>query len=652
VGAFYILLIICTGSTVYKYRTAQKPVIDNSPAKYYGIILDIPEEYENSIGTIIKIKASRKDSIKWKKQSAKIISYFEKDSLSANLKPGETILFRSQVDTTQNMGNPSQFDYKQYLAVNGIYHTTYIPSDRWKRTKLNKIRSLRASSNKLRLNLIKKLKDQSITEKEYAVASALILGFKGYLTEDLTRKFSISGAMHILAVSGLHVGIIYMLFHYLLLFMDRYRKTKIIKTLIIILILIAYAFITGLSPSVSRATLMFSIIAIGSTLSRDTSIYNSLAFSAFILLFINPLLIHSVGFQLSYCAVLGIVFFQPRLYRILNLPAVPDKLWQWFTVAIAAQIGTAPLGILYFHQFSNYFWITNFFAIPAAMLIIITGILFFSLEPLSAFLGNLFGWLLNKILLSLNFLIDLVNSLPFASLSGLWLEKVHVILIYGMILTTCFYLIKKTPKQIILGLIFIIVIIAFDIQKTLNLQNKKMFLVYNIPGKSVYNYISPDENLVIKVNSIENNQEAEADILKFFTEDFWLKNRAEPPKIVSIKKEASVQNTISGQFYLRGNYFSLEDTRFYVLNNNSLANKKTKEPLKIDYLILSGESDLPVNKIKELFRFKKIILDSSLDYYERQKWIKRLKKKAVPYFDITDQGAFQIEISQKKTKKI
>ena len=215
--------------------------------------------------------------------------------------------------------------------------------------------------------------NNGVEGKQLKVASALLLGYRENLDKELVKSYASAGAMHVLAVSGLHVGILYLLLTRIFSFLKKVKKVKngkFILTILIVSFLWFYAIMTGLSASVMRATTMFSFIVIGNELlNRKTSIYNTLAVSAIILMIINPFIVYQVGFQLSYVAVVGIVYLQPKLNRLFySRYKLVRGVWAITCVSLAAQIATFPLSLHYFHQFSTYFFISNLIVIPASSL--------------------------------------------------------------------------------------------------------------------------------------------------------------------------------------------------------------------------------------------------------------------------------------------
>ena len=248
----------------------------------------------------------------------------------------------------------------------------------------------------MRDKLLNILKENGLKNNELAVASALILGYKDDLGEELKHSYSSAGATHVLAVSGLHVGIIFLVLNFLLNILDKNDRFKISKAILLICFLWAYATITGLSPSVVRAATMFSFVTIGKSFGKSSSIYNTLCASAFVLLVYNPYLIMEVGFQLSYLAVVGIVYFQSIIYKWIYVKNKFLKyIWMITSVSIAAQLTTFPLGLLYLHQSPTYLFASNLFVIPGAMLIIGLGILLFITSWIPLISGGI-GWLLAK----------------------------------------------------------------------------------------------------------------------------------------------------------------------------------------------------------------------------------------------------------------
>ncbi len=278
---------------------------------------------------------------------------------------------------------------------------------------------------------------------EFGMLSALTLGYKDALAPELRESFSTTGAMHVLAVSGLHVGIIFVVFGFLFSFMDRWRLGKRLKPIVIIFLLWCYAFITGLSPSVLRSSVMFSCMVLSGVFGRKSNTYNNIFLSAFFLLFFNPNLLFDIGFQLSYSAVLAIVYFQPK---IAGLIYVKNRwlrwAWELAAVSLAAQLGTAPFSVFYFHQFPNYFLLSNFVVIPAATLILYAAVALFVFSPVP-YVNVAVAFVLKWILKIMYACIVWIEHLPY-SLSIVWIDGWQLLSLYAALFAVMWWLDKKS----------------------------------------------------------------------------------------------------------------------------------------------------------------------------------------------------------------
>ncbi len=302
------------------------------------------------------------------------------------------VLLSIQKDTTQELSvddqiitskdfievrsplNPYQFDYKSYLAKEGIYHQAFLTKEEFLRVESKPTFLGRIA--KIRNSIQTSLKEEGFSKDEYGVINALLLGQRQELSRELSNDYSRAGAIHILAVSGLHVGIILLLLSMFFKPVESLKYGKIIKLILILLCLWFFAILAGMSASVVRAVTMFSAVAIGLSLQRKNSVEFSLVFSMFVLLLIQPMFLFDVGFQLSYLAVFGIVTIQPKLYELWSPKFwLLNKAWQLTTVSVAAQLAVLPVSLYYFHQFPGLFLLSNLVIVPFLGMILIGGVL-------------------------------------------------------------------------------------------------------------------------------------------------------------------------------------------------------------------------------------------------------------------------------------
>lgn len=409
--------------------------------------------------------------------------------------------------------NPQEFDYRQYLAYNNIYHQHFIARDYWH--ILNRASGF--SLHRLSINARKYLEDKLTLfiprAEELAVAKALILGKKEDLDRTTKEIYAKAGAMHVLAVSGLHVGIIYLV----LLGLLRQKQGRVTRPLLVAIIVIptlwAYAFITGLSPSVLRAVTMFSFLALAQVFNRRSASLNTLAISAFILLLVNPYMIMAVGFQLSYIAVAGIIFLYPVFEKWYN-PENPILrfIWQITALSLAAQLVTSPLSAFYFHRFPTYFIFSNLLVIPAAITIVWGGLVLLALGSISSALGLILGKVLGIIILVVNQSLHWIATLPNADIHSLTTTRLEIWLLYGLIIMVFLYFTTRKWSYYWVTAILVIVF-SFNIIFTENQSNKlKQLVFYSVNYSWAIDFIEDsnyhlvaDSLLQVDINKINYN---------------------------------------------------------------------------------------------------------------------------------------------------
>jgi len=328
----------------------------------------------------------------------KILLNIQRDSLTPDFKIGDELAIGADLSHIITPKNPYQFNYRKYMEDLGVMRQINAREDQ---ILLRKSGSgdFQFVAGAIRNKIVSSLRNHEFEYNELAIIQALLLGQRQEISQEIYSNYAAAGVIHILAVSGLHVGIILLLLNRILKPLERRPKGKIIKTILLLLLLWGFAVLAGLSPSVVRAVSMFSFVAIGMQLKRRTSVLNTLFMSLLVLLLINPRFITQVGFQLSYAAVFSIVLVQPHLYKLYSGKFKPIKyLWGIFSVTLAAQVGVLPLSLFYFHQFPGLFFISNLVILPFLGLILGMGILVMILALLNilpGFLAEIFGWMIS-----------------------------------------------------------------------------------------------------------------------------------------------------------------------------------------------------------------------------------------------------------------
>jgi competence protein ComEC len=576
--------------------------------KFFAIVTEKMVEKPNSFQTLLEIHAfSDNDSVY--KMQEKVVALFEKDGNSKSLLPGQAICFEMSPQTIRNNKNPFEFDYKRYLGRQKIFRQVYLPADSWTMSQSGMKYSLRITAERLRMYLLDIYEKNELGEKELSVLSALTLGYKKGLDPEIKRVFSSAGVMHVLAVSGLHTGIVFFMVSFLFGFIKRKRFGRYAFVLIVIALLWSFAYITGLSPSVKRAATMFSFVIIGQNLGRQSNIYNLLAASAFFLLLLNPNNIFDAGFQLSYSAVFGIVFFQPRLKKLLN---VENKLlhyfWELLTVSVAAQIATFPFVIFYFNQFPSYFWVSNLVIIPAVTLLIPLGLfmLAFSWLPL---VSSIVSYATLFILRHLIVFLEFVESLP-ASVIKIHFSVSEMFLMAG-IMVLLFLFIEVRQKWQFKGILILVLIFIGISAGSKFFQRHKEIIVYNCPQQTIVHLVAGKKNYIISEEKL-----LQSNMIRTLIENTIVHLRLNSPVYLTCNDDYEDSNI------LQKNGFLFFHDRLILHNLNKMQNAAPFYPY-VNLILADG--------------YKERISICSID--------QNLKASIVPLYYLNKNGAYREKLS-------
>lgn len=634
--------------TSLKYSSSKNNSVSLNNIKEQLIIGEVkesPQVKAKTVKVIIEIKGlKQKES--WVEGKGKAIIYLQNDSLAKTLGIGDVLSFEPKLENVPPPKNPNEFDFRKYLSYHLIHQQAFLRSNNWKIVQKSSDLSIIKVAHNIRENLINTLRVKGLKEKELAVASALILGYKDDIDAQLKSAYSSAGAMHVLAVSGLHVGIIFLIFSKLLLFLDKWKWGRIIKGVLLILILWCYALVTGLSPSVMRAATMFSFVIAAKILDRNSSFFNTLAASAFALLIYNPLLIMEVGFQLSYLAVIGIVIIQPWVNSWFYTKWwLPRKIWEITAVSIAAQIATFPLGLLYFHQFPNYFLLSNLIVIPMALGILCLGLTVLCLAYVPV-VGDFLALLLNYLVEFLNYSVTLIDQLPYSLSENIKFNITDAWLIYFTISAAILLIAYRKFKYMLFACTTLILFLLLNLNFRLNVEQQKKLIIYNIPQNSAINFIDGDDNILVSDIKLTNNRSK----MLFHTQNNWINNGVKNEKVVRldhlIKKHqlSNLYRISNTNLFNKRNYFQFYNYKMIVIDNQTVL-PKTSKNINLDLAVITKNSSLTINEIAAKFNPKQIVIDASNSTYKREKWISENIGNGIEIWDIAKNGAFTLTLS-------
>ncbi|MEA3477544.1 MAG: ComEC/Rec2 family competence protein [Bacteroidota bacterium] len=587
----------------------------------------------NSVKSIFECM-SVLDSTGWNPLQGLLLAYLKKDDRSAQIHYGDILILHAGWKAIKSPKNPHEFDYQRFMKYRGVCEQVYVHSDKWERLDADRGNPILAFAHGLQHKILKILQEQGLEGEEYKVASAILAGFRSDLDPELQEAFSGAGAMHILCVSGLHVGVIYLVLSSLLSLLKLRRRTNAIRNLALIALIWFYALVTGCSPSVMRASTMITFLILGGWLRRSPNTYNTLASSACLLLLIDPYMIMAIGFQLSYLAVIGIVVIQPFLYKAVYVRYwLPDKAWAIITVSIAAQAGTFPLAIYYFHQFPNYFILTNLLVIPLSSLIIYLGfMLLFSASWY--WLANCLSWLLDHTIYGMNTCIHFINDIPGAVSKGLFLNAIDCLLVYLMLIAMLVFIGQKKKSCIIIFLAcFSGILISFSTRKNEMLKQQEV-IVYSIRGHRAYEFIKGKEHVVI-VDSVLRDAESK---MLYHVKNYWIRCGLEERFMFGddiLQTEQELKNLV----FVHHNFVSFSGMRFLFIDKADQINH-SKKKISVDVIILSHNVKLHVGKLQNAFDFDLLVFDASNAPWIVERWQAACLESGIRCHDVNSDGAY------------
>jgi competence protein ComEC len=561
----------------------------------------------------------------------KSIFYLENDSTQVDPAAEDTIIALVRLTMLPPPQNPGEFNYQAYMARRKIFTSGFIRKGQYMitRTQTANIAQLPAQ---LRERAMQVFTDKGLTGDELAVITALTLGDKTLLDDELRTAYAASGATHILAVSGLHVGIIFAILSLAFSFLTKIRHGRAVKNGIILFCLWGYAAMIGFSPSVTRATVMFSFVLAGQMIQRKISIYNSLSASAFFICLFRPMDIFDAGFQLSYCAVFSIVYFQPFIYRLwYTKNKILDYMWQLLSVSFAAQIGTLPITLFSFHQFPNYFLLTNLWVIPLTGIIVYlsAGVMITSWIPT---VSDILARILDISLRLLNSGVKFIDHLPYAVTQNIYINEQQLLVMAILCLLTALYLDIRSRKLLLAIGYLSVIFFAVWRWNNISQQHQSIVAVYNVKNTSYIHMINGRKSITFRDNNPE--EEFEFNLKSFFI----AKGLAGS---TSYKLDISVlpNDTIIDCLHIYRDLIIFNDKLYKILRNNS----SDKISIPVDYLIATSQWKEDPKIALNIYQPAQVILDASVPAFRIRRWKNECQEKSIPLHSVKDSGAWLME---------
>lgn len=541
---------------------------------------------------------------------------------------GDELLIPAQYRLVPPPYNPGELDYQAYLANQNIWHQAYFRSQEIYKTGERNGNPLVIYLLKSRKKLVAKFERYLVNRDALAVASTLILGDRANLSVELLQAFSNTGTIHVLSVSGMHVVIVFWLFAKLLGWMDVSRSLRTVKFILLVSAVWGYAALTGFSPSVLRASVMISFVMSATAFNRENRIYNSLSASAFFLLLYDPKFLADIGFQLSYLAVLGIVFLTP-LWKLIftSNHRVIKPIGDYIGMSISAQAGAGPLAAYYFHQFPMYFLLANLvIALP------VSGIMYLGFLLLIIPKGALAFWvggLLEQLILFVNTILFRIEQLPMAVLQGIWIDVWGCVWVYALLLSVTYAFVNRSKPWFYSMLAVVTVLTCTASVAAFRGQAPDQMIIFNVRRQMAIGMISNGEAWVYSNLTAFDNPTIHYAVLPGM-------ERLVPRDRIHL---VSSDRDFSGEkVYINEPFVQFGNARLMVCDRCEISHPK--EQLDVDVLLIRNNPTLSLKDLFKHIRCKQLVLDGSNHRFTIERLIAEAEASDVPWYVLKNNVAW------------
>jgi competence protein ComEC len=626
-GLHFYLIFFFLGITLVQFNPL-KTIIPLNEENYFELLVtENPENTNNALRIDVKIRAFSANGEHWTKCNELSIIYMDKDS-TLKFSPGDVLVCQTVFTEISPPQNHEEFDYKGYLKRKKIFSTSFVNSEKIVVVDSGQINFYKKFVFRLQEYSLETLQKAQLKTKELAVALALLIGNKQYIENELRDSYVAAGTVHLLAVSGLHVGIIFMILDFALQFMNRKKKLRLLKGSIILISLWIYASIAGMASSIVRASMMFSIFVIADMMHRSASTYNNIAFSCFLICLIDPYAIFETGFQLSYFAVLGIVYFQPKFMKPFhNCNRFLKTALESITVTLSAQLGTLPIILLIFKSFPTYFIFSNLLLVPYMSVVMYIGVIVIALSWQS-FLLMISGLALNFSIYLMNWVVEFFDRLPYSTIDGIYINGIQCTLLVISILSLAFLFSFKRRIFFTAILIFMIGIFSISAFHSYKTSSHKEFGVFGVRRAFYAYFIENRTGFSIRDTSSVKNS------FDFNTKNYLIKRGfCSEQDLTALSLADSIPNLYKGILLFSGKKIALSSQ----LNVNA---GFSGTPMNVDYLYITERQNTKPETILSCYNPSKIIIANNLPAYQITEWIKIAESKNIPYHNIKTDGGF------------
>ena len=599
---------------------------DGGKHHYTARLVEVPLMRGTNVKVLAELSAA--DTLRAGRNEGYVYLYFSPSVESEQLQIGDVISFEAAVSVPENRGNPAEFDVEKFYYVRNVSGTVFVPNDKWGFVARGE-HDLFTSALRARERVAGLYRRCGFEGDGYALLCALTLGEKRDFPKELKESYGVAGASHVLALSGLHLGIFYMLLSFVIYYRGRRRFVIVFRELTIVATLWCFAFVAGLSPSVVRAAILFSLMSLARCLGRDVSSLSSLALAALLMLLFNPHLLFDVSFQLSFAAVLAILLLVPPLREVLQvgrLNAVLRYVADMLILSLVAQVGTLPLVWYHFGVFPVYFLLTNVVVVPMAFVLMSLAVLLWITAPI-AVVSQGVSWLLHWGVSFMNGMVERVAALPGASLSLPALGVVELLLLFSVMSAVAYSLIARKRPLLLLSSAMAVALLAVFCFAGEEEKHGDYLLIYNNRKNPLLHVVSGKNNYLL---STVPQLDAE---YEYSSAPYVKSDRLHEPQWVEPGYSDSLFSFDSGLLAYAGLEVRLVDNAHWSENIYS-------EPA--DVVILCRGFLGSVKELLEVYPAGCLVMDASLYARSRKRIMRECAALDVDVVDVAATGALML----------
>ncbi|TNE56340.1 MAG: ComEC family competence protein [Bacteroidetes bacterium] len=604
--------------------------IPGLPTVFYGMVYELPVK-GRKIKIPLRLEAAGPSASELRPCTGHVLLFLDPTPEAGRLRYGDKIWVQAAIRPVSGPMNPHAFDYRQYLHFRNIHYQAFVQEQSYGVIATGYGHCLWQMAFRWRERLLEVLRIHFPGQDEFAVAAALLVGYKDELSDELRRAYAETGSMHALAVSGTHVGLLYAGLLFLLQRLPWSGNTRRWgQTGLSLAAIWAFALVTGAAPSVLRAALMFTAYLVSKAIRRQSSIWNILGGTAFVLLLADPYLLCNAGFQLSFTAVAGIVFFYPLLQKItLPLPKWAGPGWEVLLIGVAAQLGTLPLSLFYFHQFPVYFWLSGWVVVLGGAVFLWGGSILVILSALAPQAAAWLGWGLHQWLRGMNGAIACVQQLPGSVIGGIWVDAATASLLGVFCWVLAWAVTYRKPRWLLFALALLATLgTGYFLQKHRQLRQQQITL-YHVNRHLLFDFLQADKRITC------------ADTIPPRQEQFAAESNRWAHGIRQACSLAVGQPYSGRHLWIRPPFIQFFQVSLVLVDAPGLVSDVKRDPTPVDVLILHGNPRVTLSECIRQFPCRQIVFTAANSRRRVLKWKEGCQKQRIPYWDIGENGAWE-----------